>query len=384
MKMNKNILWMVFGTMLLTGCPDDVMQQRKYVPADDPSGTGKAPVTDVSPDPEDVSSRSKVTVEERTASASEKSTAGTADVKQQGQPSEFQPMTEHFDNSGVSSGDAEVAGAGEYIVRSGDTLGKIAAAHHVGLSALMKANKLTEKDAKHLRVGKKLVIPGGKAAASNGSRSAKTQKGKSGKKAQVKAEKASIQPGEYIVKSGDSPERIARRAKVRLKDLMAANHLTEESAKRLRVGQKLVIPGPGKAVAVKKPAKRNVKTAAASTGDATGADVTAPTAGPAAPTADVAGAGSAAAGATDDPALAGNAAQSKPAQTPAVVPAQPGADTAAPAADTGKEPPVVEVPEDISINDFAKKYNTTPEALRGANLDLGDTIKKGQWIVIPR
>ena len=369
MKMNKNILWMVFGTMLLTGCPDDVMQQRKYVPADDPSGTGKAPVTDVSPDPVDVSERSKVTVEERTAPAPEKTTTGTAEVKPQEQSSEFQPMTEHFDNSGVSAGDAEVAGAGEYIVRSGDTLGKIAAAHHVGLSALMKANKLTEKDAKHLRVGKKLVIPGGKAAASKGSRSAKTTKGKNGRKAQVKGEKASIQPGEYIVKSGDSPERIARRAKVRLKDLMAANHLTEESAKRLRVGQKLVIPGPGKTAAVKKSVKRNVKSDVTTLAEnASAADTVAPTT---------------AAGATDDPALSDSAVKPQSAQPAAVTPAQPAVDTTAPA-DTGKEPPVVEVPEDISITDFAKKYNTTPEALRGANLELGDTIKKGQWIVIPR
>lgn len=51
--------------------------------------------------------------------------------------------------------------------------------------------------------------------------------------------------GEYIVQKGDTPEKIARKHRVRLKDLMAANNLDEESAKKLRIGQKLVIPGKG-------------------------------------------------------------------------------------------------------------------------------------------
>ena len=57
--------------------------------------------------------------------------------------------------------------------------------------------------------------------------------------------------GSYIVKSGDTPERIARKHGVRLSALMAANNLTQQSARRLQIGQKLIIPGKDVAPEVK-------------------------------------------------------------------------------------------------------------------------------------
>ena len=47
-----------------------------------------------------------------------------------------------------------------HVVRKGDTLGKIARAHHVPVSKIRAANGL---EGSHLSVGTKLVIPGGKA-----------------------------------------------------------------------------------------------------------------------------------------------------------------------------------------------------------------------------
>ena len=47
-----------------------------------------------------------------------------------------------------------------HVVRRGDTLGKIARAHHVSVSKIQAANGL---EGTHLSVGTKLVIPGGKA-----------------------------------------------------------------------------------------------------------------------------------------------------------------------------------------------------------------------------
>ena len=383
MTMNKNILWMVFGAALLTGCPDEVMQQRRYVPADDPAAGGKTTVNEVLPDPAGDPQKRQMTVEERTPDDPVKTQSTAEESKPASrQNSEFRPMTGTFDNSGVSSDEDEVAAPGEYIVRNGDTLGKIAANHHVKLAALMKANKLTAKDAKRLRVGQKLVIPGGKAAAgktksdSANAKSRNAKSGKGGKKAAAQESKATIQPGEYVIKAGDTPERIARRAKVRLKDLMAANNLTEDGAKRLRIGQKIVIPGKnGKTAAAptQKPAtQKQVKKTAAAQNTTQPKTEAAPQAANPAETVkkeDDAILNDMENPATTAPAISGT---SQPAATGTAV-------------NTDVDTPLVEVTEDISIADFSKKYNTTPEALRSANPDgVGDIIKKGQVILIPR
>jgi cell wall-associated NlpC family hydrolase len=71
-----------------------------------------------------------------------------------------------------------LAGA-THVVRKGDTLGKIARAHHVSVSKIRAANGL---DGTRLPVGTKLVIPGGKAH----SKRLKARSGK-GKRAPVRA-----------------------------------------------------------------------------------------------------------------------------------------------------------------------------------------------------
>jgi len=48
--------------------------------------------------------------------------------------------------------------------------------------------------------------------------------------------------GVHIIQKGDTPDRIARKYNVNLADLMKVNNLNEQSAKRLRIGQKLIIP----------------------------------------------------------------------------------------------------------------------------------------------
>lgn len=57
---------------------------------------------------------------------------------------------------------APAAKAGEYIVKKGDSLSKIAAAHHVKTKALADANGIT--DPNKIREGMKLTIPGAAAA----------------------------------------------------------------------------------------------------------------------------------------------------------------------------------------------------------------------------
>ena len=340
--MKKNILLAVVGVAALTGCTsNEVMKERGFVPAprDDQEVTAAAP--------------DKTGGSAPASSDAPGSRSAAPERSRRPRGSEFPPMTGDFGGGKGISGDTGAAAAsGEYIVKRGDTLGRIAAAHRVKLSALMKANNLTEKDAKRLQVGKKLVIPDGKAVV----RSAKADK-KDGKTFGAKGGGSSIRPGEYIVKAGDTPERIARRAGVRLSALMDANNLTEKEARRLRIGQKLVIPEKGaKAVAkadkpVEKPAAKEAEAADKLTGEM-------------------------------------NKAEMKDAPAPAAVPAAEAAPaipetSTAPAA--AEESEVVVVPADISLADFAREHNTTPEALRKLNSDLkGDNLSKDALLLVPK
>ena len=249
--MKKSVFLAIIGAAALTGCQNEVMKTREYIPApQDDAAAITAPAPAVS-DRSGEQTAPEAAPKDAPAAAPEKRGAGSAQ--------EFPPMTGTFSNTGISDADAAdakagAAAGGEYIVKRGDTLGKIAAAHRVKLSALMKANNLSEKDAKKLRVGRKLVIPGGKDAAANGGKSAKS--GKGGKRSFGGASSAAtLEPGEYIVKAGDTPEKIARRAGVKLSALMEANNFTEEKARRLRIGQKIVIPGKGAAAGTKSAAK---------------------------------------------------------------------------------------------------------------------------------
>ena len=73
-----------------------------------------------------------------------------------------------------------------HVVRKGDTLGKIARAHHVSVATIQAANGL---EGTHLSVGTKLVLPGGKAH----SKRRKARSGK-GRKATVRESAPSEEP----------------------------------------------------------------------------------------------------------------------------------------------------------------------------------------------
>jgi LysM repeat protein len=112
----------------------------------------------------------------------------------------------------------------EYVVIKGDSLWKIAKKNGVTLKALEEANPGV--DAAKLKVGQKLTIP----AASNASEATTGMTGSTG-----------AGGGEeiYIVKSGDTLARIARRNGTTVKAIESENGL---STTRIKVGQKLKIP----------------------------------------------------------------------------------------------------------------------------------------------
>lgn len=121
----------------------------------------------------------------------------------------------------------------------------------------MQANDLDEAKARRIQVGRKLVIPAGGAVVSKRGRGSKSTGGRSDRA--VRGSRINSD-GTYTVQSGDFPGKIARKLGVRESELMKANNLTAESAKRLQVGQKLVVPGKGAksgaAAAVAKPVQQ--------------------------------------------------------------------------------------------------------------------------------
>lgn len=144
---------------------------------------------------------------------------------------------------------SSVAAGNVYVVKSGDSLSKIAAAHGVGTRELAELNQVA--DANKIRAGQKLVLPDH----AKPSQSPPAAKSAAASKAVVAAG-----AGEYVVKSGDSLSKIAAAHGVKTKDLMAANRITEPN--KIRAGQKLAIPG-AQAAEKKEAAPKAAETAAA-------------------------------------------------------------------------------------------------------------------------
>lgn len=109
-----------------------------------------------------------------------------------------------------------------YVVQPGDSLLMISLKFGVNMSAIITANGITNPN--FVYVGQRLVIPG-----------------VSGPSAPAPTASAPAGGSAYIVQSGDSLSKIARKFNVGLSALAAANGIT--NLNYLYVGQRLVIPG---------------------------------------------------------------------------------------------------------------------------------------------
>jgi len=234
----------------------------------------------------------------------------------------------------------------EYTVKKGDSLGLIAKKHNISKSELMELNKLA--DPNKIRVGQKLIIP--KRAHTALPPAAKTHEAKpkarkNAEKAGEKTEKGEPTPSlaaginEYVVQAGDSLSKISAKFNVKVSELREVNKLAND---KLKLGQKLILPGAKKDEAPEAPAK--------------------PEAAPAATT-------------------------PPPAAAPAVAPA-PAAAPVAPAAAPAKTTPgsgithVVSPNEDLSS--IAKLYAVTVDDIVAANqMGTNRTVQAGQKIMIP-
>jgi len=241
------------GLLVLTGCTKPVMQDNRYIPAKDDRAIGASRQYDdfgsdnktfgsIPPASEDSQADQFAPVPQSQPRYNQQQTpqkqnnrpytkyAPMEDVKSSGGISDSRPARKAGKKGRRTAGKAALPKGGIYVVKSGDYPAKIAKKFGVSVSALLEANKMTMADAKKLQIGQKLTIP------ARGKKANKKSAGKSDVK---------VEAGIYIVRSGDVPARIARRLKVKLADLLKANDMTLEDAKKLQIGQKLVVPGKG-------------------------------------------------------------------------------------------------------------------------------------------
>lgn len=127
------------------------------------------------------------------------------------------------------------SGSSVYVVKKGDTFGKIAQNSKTTVKALKAANPGI--DYNKIKVGQKINIP---AASASGSKASAA---------------AASQAGVHVVKSGEILGRIANQYGVKVADLKAANGLTSD---KITVGQKLKIPGKAAAAPAKASAPAKV------------------------------------------------------------------------------------------------------------------------------
>lgn len=112
----------------------------------------------------------------------------------------------------------------EVSVKKGESLEKIAKAHHTTVDEIIKVNHLLNT---FLRIGQVLKIPTEKSLASQPKPKA------------AAVEKEMSGPEYYTVKVGDNPWTIAMKHHIKVEELLRLNSLNEERARKLKPGDRL-------------------------------------------------------------------------------------------------------------------------------------------------
>jgi membrane-bound lytic murein transglycosylase D len=136
----------------------------------------------------------------------------------------------------------------EHRVRRGDTLSHIAAEYRVSLAALMRVNGMDNRSV--IRVGQMVRLPTDGVTAPPDATLVRAEAPPPAAVAAVTPTLAATSAeGVYVVRRGDSIERIATRLGVDAQALIAANDIRNRNV--IQVGQQLIIPtAPGAVIAV--------------------------------------------------------------------------------------------------------------------------------------
>lgn len=110
----------------------------------------------------------------------------------------------------------------EVVVKKGESLEKIAKAHHTTVDQIIKLNHLTNT---FLKIGQVLKIPTEKSLA----------------KALPEKKPAELGPEYYTMKVGDNPWAIAMKHHMKVEELLRLNGLNDERARKLKPGDRLRI-----------------------------------------------------------------------------------------------------------------------------------------------
>lgn len=126
----------------------------------------------------------------------------------------------------------------EVKVKKGDMLEKIAKANKTTVGAIKRANNLQNE---RLSIGQVLKIPVNQdsLALSNQTASKKKQETKEEPKQQTKKQTESTEAVYYVIKSGDNPWKIAKQFNVKYDDILRLNHIDEEKARNLKIGDRI-------------------------------------------------------------------------------------------------------------------------------------------------
>ena len=282
-----------------------------------------------------------------------------------------------------------------HVIEKGDSFWSIALLYGVSMDEVIALNP--GMDPLKLQVGDKVNIPAPgsrKVMKRTGAKtSAKTTRSsRRGKKTVAKPLK---DDGLYVVRKGDSFSRIAARFHIRAADLAAANNMTLDQT--LQIGQKLVIPKPGKKIAPVKRQSKPVDTASKKPGKAAPAvkenKETVPPTAPAAPADAVP--------VPEGPAVPGEQTRAVPPVTTPAAPAEtttvPAAPVASPAAlsavaedTTPTAVPVTggytaDIDEDTTLEALAKKYGFGVAELKKLNPEIpaDGKVRAGSVIKLP-
>ncbi len=114
----------------------------------------------------------------------------------------------------------------EVTVKKGDSLDKIAKAHHTTVDEIIKMNQLPGS---FLKIGQVLRLPDKKSTPSSIAQKPAIEK------------PAVSGPEYYTVKVGDNPWGIAMKHHIKVEELLKLNHLNEERARKLKPGDRLRI-----------------------------------------------------------------------------------------------------------------------------------------------